>query len=96
MRFAQGGKSVVVSHPMSNEVRVYNAADGAEIGRVKTPEGQPTSIAISGDGSRAFVVCGGTQKIAEIDLAKLEVAHWYETGPEPDAIAVSSVTVANS
>ena len=89
VRFAQRGRSVVVSHPGTDEVRVYNAKDGTVRGVVPVPDAQPTSIAISGDGSRAFVVCGATSKIAEIDLAKLEVVHWYETGPEPDAIAVS-------
>jgi YVTN family beta-propeller protein len=94
VRCTPDGKSVVVSHPMASEVRVYDSADGAERGRVALPGGQPTSIALSVDGTRAFVVCGAIAKIAEIDLATLEVAHWYETGPGPDAIAVSAVKAA--
>lgn len=89
VRCTPDGKSVVVSHPMANQVRIYNAADGAELARIPLEGGQPTSIALSPDGARAYIVCGAVSRIAEIDLNQRAVSHWYETGPGPDAIAVS-------
>lgn len=89
VRCTPDGKAVVVSHPMANEVRIYDAADGAVLARIPLEGGQPTSLALSPDGARAFAVCGAISKVAEIDLRKRTVTHWYETGPGPDAIAVS-------
>jgi DNA-binding beta-propeller fold protein YncE len=92
VRFTADGGTVVVSHPGSDEVRVYDAENMEERGRVKTG-GQPTSIAVGSDGSRVYVVCGAAQEIAEVDLEQMEVVHRYATGSTPDALAVSAVAV---
>lgn len=90
VRFTPDGAKVVISHPGTSDVRVYDAATGDEKSRVELAGGQPTSIVVSSDSGRAYVVCGPLSKIAEIDLRESRVSHWFETGPVPDALAVTS------
>jgi YVTN family beta-propeller protein len=87
VRFTPDGEQVLVALPALHAVRVFDAQTREHRGDVDLPNGQPTSIAVSADSERAYVVCGAIGKVAEIDLATLEVAHWFQTGPIPDAIA---------
>ena len=90
VRFTPDGERVVVSHPMANEVRVYDARSGATLASVSVPGG-PTSLAVCPGGRRVYAVCAGASKVAEIDVVAGRVAHWFETGPIPDGLAVSAV-----
>jgi len=96
VRITPDGSYVVASHPNTHELRIYDAETFAVIEKVKLDGGLPTSIALSSDGSHAYVVCSAQQKIAEVDLNSFAVTHWYETGPVPDAIAVGAALPART
>ena len=88
-RFAPDGKRVVISHPMAHEVRVYDAEKNELIGTVRVGEGEtaPTSIALSGDGTRCFAVCAATGEVATIDLREMRVLSITPAGGGADGLA---------
>ncbi len=90
LRFTPDGKHVFVSHPNANEVRVFDSNSRKAIARIPIDNGMPTGLSISSDGKRAYVVCSRIKKIAEINIDNFGVTHFYDTGNEPDGIAVTS------
>lgn len=91
VRFTPDGRKVVVSHPMSGELKVFNAADAELIGAADIKEGGnslgPTSIAISGCGRFAFAACEKAGRIVTVDLQTLQSTCDHHVGPGPDGLA---------
>jgi YVTN family beta-propeller protein len=88
LRFTPDGRRVLATIPDAAALLVFDAQSRQESGRVAL-EGAPLSVAVSADGLLAYVVVGGTDRVAEIDLAKLAVTRSFPTGAGPDSLAIS-------
>jgi len=88
LRFTPDSAFVVVSYPVANQVRVFDAAT-REL--VKTfgfpPDSAPTSIAVSPDGRLLAVVCAGIEAVAILDLRTGQILSHNSVGPVPDGLA---------
>jgi YVTN family beta-propeller protein len=86
LKFTRNGKLVLISDLGSGELVVLDAGTRKEVKRLKL--GKSTEgILIVPDGSRAFVAVSGDNKVAVVDLKKLEVMSTFETGNDPDGMA---------
>jgi len=86
VKFTPKGKLVLISDLGSGELVVMDAGTRKEVKRLnlgKSTEG----ILIVPDGSKAFVAVSGDNKVAVVDLKKLEVTTTFETGNDPDGMA---------
>ena len=64
---------------------VLDVASRREIKRIDTGGG--SSILVVPDGSRAYIGMTGEDKVAVVDLGKLEVVSEIRTGEGPDGMA---------
>jgi YVTN family beta-propeller protein len=86
VKFTPKGKLVLISDLGSGELVVMDAGTRKEVKRLKL--GKSTEgILIVPDGSKAFVAVSGDNKVAVVDLDKLEVTTTFETGHDPDGMA---------
>jgi YVTN family beta-propeller protein len=86
LKFTPNGNVVLISDLGSGELVVLDAATRKEVKRLKL--GTSTEgILIVPDGSKAFVAVSGDNKVAVVDLKKLEVIETFETGDDPDGMA---------
>lgn len=86
VKFTPDGKLALISDLGSGELVVLDVAARKEVKRLKL--GTSTEgILIVPDGSRAFVAVSGDNKVAVVDLKKLEVMATFATGKDPDGLA---------
>ncbi len=93
IRFLPKGKQVIIAHPGQHEVRFWDAEKREVHSTVALPGGLPTCLAVSESGGSVFAVCGPVREVVEIDTEAHSVVHRYDTGPEPDAVACSPLTL---
>lgn len=85
VKFARDGKLVLISDLGSGDLVVMDAGTRKEVKRLKL--GSSTEgILIEPDGSKAFVAVSGDNKVAGVDLKKLEAVKTFETGKDPDGM----------
>jgi YVTN family beta-propeller protein len=98
VRFTPDGSRVVITHPMADKVRVFDAATCALVADIPCAdqgrERAPTSVAVSQDGARAFVVCAASDEVAVIDLKGMKLESATAAGPDADGLAVTPLDVA--
>jgi DNA-binding beta-propeller fold protein YncE len=86
--FTPDGISAVVTNPMANEVRVFDAATRAHRATIPLDPGdQPLGLIFSPDNATAWVTLGGSAQVAELDLSTHTVRRHLPTGGGPDGIA---------
>ena len=94
--FTPDGSKALVSCAVAGEVEVFETANKVSLGRVAmpspgedAPEGGPAPIgmAVSADGTRAYVSLSAVDHVAELDLSGLQVLRTFPVGDEPDGIA---------
>ena len=86
--FTPNGATAVVTNPMANEVRVFDAATRAPQATVKlNPDTQPLGLIFAPDNSTAWITLGGSDQVAELDLSTHTVRRHLPTGGGPDGIA---------
>jgi YVTN family beta-propeller protein len=86
LKFTLDGKLALISDLGTGELVIVDTAARKVTKRLplgKSAEG----ILIDPSGTRAFVAVSGDDKIAIIDLRKLEVAQTFPAGPDPDGMA---------
>ena len=86
LKFTPDGKMVLISDLATGDLVILNASSRKEIKRInlgKSAEG----ILMQPDGTRAFVAVSGDDKVAVVDLKRLEVTGTFTTGKEPDGMA---------
>jgi len=86
VKFTPRGKWVLISDLGSGELLVMDAGTRKEVKRLKLGK-SAEGILIAPDDSRAFVAVSGDNKVAVVDLKKLEVTTTFETGNDPDGMA---------
>jgi YVTN family beta-propeller protein len=86
LKFTPNGKLALISDLGSGELVVLDAGTRKEVKRLKL--GKSTEgILVVPDGSKAFVAVSGDNKVAVVDLEKLELTETFETGNDPDGMA---------
>ena len=109
-KFTPDGKYVLVSCAFSAAVVALDAKARKEAHRIvltnaefeKQVKGtmfrrrgaQPIGIVIPPDGKRAYVACGGYDRLAVVDLTTWKVTAHFKTGREPDGLAYSPLVLA--
>jgi YVTN family beta-propeller protein len=86
VKFTPQGKLVLISDLGSGELVVMDAGTRKEVKRLKLGK-SAEGILMPPDGSKAFVAVSGDNKVAVVDLQKLEVTTTFETGNDPDGMA---------
>lgn len=86
VKFTPNGKLVLISDLGGGDLVVMDAGTRKEVKRVKLGT-SAEGILIVPDGSKAFVAVSGDNKVAVVDLDKLEVTGTFETGNSPDGMA---------
>jgi DNA-binding beta-propeller fold protein YncE len=84
IKFTPDGKRALATH--MGPLVILDVASRKEIKRIDTGGGG-SSILIVPDGSRAYIGMTGQDKVAAIDLAKLEVVSELRPGEGPDGMA---------
>lgn len=96
------GPYVVVSNPMKNVVRLFDAATRAEVAAIEIPRdpgwaalsggsgSMPVGGAVSPDGRTAYIALQGRNGVAVIDLETRTITKYLDTGAGPDGIALST------
>jgi DNA-binding beta-propeller fold protein YncE len=84
IKFTTDVKRAFATH--SGPLIILDVASRKEIKRVETGSGG-SSILISPDGSRAYIGMTRADKVAALDLGKLEVVSEVKTGDGPDGMA---------
>jgi YVTN family beta-propeller protein len=95
------GRHALVSNARSAELAIFDVKARKELKRLKLLEDDkgmvsqlfgagsfPVGIAVSTDGRRAFVAITGGDRIAVVDTNTWTVTGYWETGDEPDGMAV--------
>lgn len=86
--FTPDGATAVVTNPMANEVRVFDAGTRAPRAVIKLdPDTQPLGLIFAPDNSTAWITLGGSAQVAELDLSTHTVRRHLPTGGGPDGIA---------
>jgi DNA-binding beta-propeller fold protein YncE len=85
IKFTPDGKRALATQ-MGGPLVVLDVASPKEIKRIDTGGGG-SSILIVPDGSRAYIGMTGEDKVAVVDLGKLEVVSELKTGDGPDGMA---------
>ncbi len=103
--WTKDGRSVLVSCPGTGEIAVFDPKTWTETKRIKLADqaikfdlkGQPNLIpmnfAVHEDGQHIFVVLVASNAIAILDMKTMTVVGKLETGPTPDGIALSLVSI---
>jgi DNA-binding beta-propeller fold protein YncE len=86
IKFTPDGKRALATQMMRGPLIVLDVASRREIKRIDTG-GPGASILIVPDGSRAYISMTGEDKVAVVDLGKLEVVSDIRTGEGPDGMA---------
>jgi YVTN family beta-propeller protein len=86
LKFTPDGKTVLVTDLGTGDLVVLNVQTREEIKRLKLGAGV-AGILVVPDGSRAYVAVSTDNKIAVVDLKKLEVVGEIKTGGGPDGMA---------
>jgi YVTN family beta-propeller protein len=86
LKFTPDGRLVLISDAGSGEVLVVEAQTRKVTKRLKLGS-SVEGILIVPDGSKAYVAVSGDNKVAVVDLLKLEVVTTFETGKDPDGLA---------
>ena len=84
IKFTPDGKRALATH--MGPLIILDVASRKEIKRIDTGGGG-SSILVVPDGSRAYIGMTGADKVAVVDLGKLEVVSELETGEGPDGMA---------
>jgi YVTN family beta-propeller protein len=84
IKFTHDGKRALATHMGSS--MILDVASRKEIKRIDTGGGG-SSILMTPDGSRAYIGMSGADKVAVVDLRKLEVVSEVKTGDGPDGMA---------
>ncbi len=84
IKFTPDGKRALATH--MGPLIILDVASRKEIKRIDTGGGG-SSILVILDGSRADIGMTGQDKVAVLDLAKLEVVSELKTGDGPDGMA---------
>ncbi|HEX8198179.1 MAG TPA: YncE family protein [Pyrinomonadaceae bacterium] len=84
--FAPDGKRVFATLLTTKELVVIDAATKKEIRRMKL-ESVPMGIVFSPDRKFVFLSVVQPDRVLKIDLDKMEIAGWVETGVAPDGLA---------
>ena len=95
------GAHVFVSAAGSREMVIFSAKDWSEKKRIKledmdmdwmgaAQQRMPMNFALSGDQKKLNFVLVGSNAVAELDLASLEITRGFKSGQTPDGIAVWS------
>ena len=84
IKFTPDGKRALATH--MGPLIILDVASRKEIKRIDTGGGG-SSILLTPDGSRAYIGMTGEDKVAVVDLGKLEVVSNLETGEGPDGMA---------
>ena len=77
----------------TGKVAVINTATNTVIGTVKVGA-NPAGIALSSDGSRAYVTNSSGNTVSVIDTANSKVLATVTVGAKPDGVVVSPLTAA--
>ncbi len=95
VRFTPDGAHVLVTHPMVDTLRVFDAATYEQVADISCAKdggkSAPTSLAVSPDGARAFVVCAAMGKVGVINLIDKKLESHAAAGPGADGLAVSHI-----
>jgi YVTN family beta-propeller protein len=83
IKFTTDGKRALATH--MGPLIVLDVASRKEIKRIDTGGGG-SSILITPDGSQAYIGMTGADKVAALDLGKLEVVSEIKTGDGPDGM----------
>ena len=86
VKFTLDGKLALISDLGSGELVIVDTGARREAKRLKLGK-SAEGILMHPDGTRAFVAVSGDNKVAVVDLKKLEVATTFETGRDPDGMA---------
>jgi YVTN family beta-propeller protein len=84
IKFTPDGKRALATH--MGPLIILDVASRKEIKRIDTGGGG-SSILVTPDGSRAYIGMTGADKVAVVDLGKLEVVSELKTGEGPDGMA---------
>lgn len=88
VRFTPDSSRVVVSYPLANQVRVFDARTREVVQTFSLPpDAQPTSIAVSPDGTLLAVVCAGIEAVAVLEMQTGRILSHNYVGPIPDGLA---------
>jgi YVTN family beta-propeller protein len=86
LKFTPNGKLVLISDIGSGDLVVVDAASRKVLKRMKLGS-SAEGILIRPDGAVAYVAVSGDDKVAVVDLKKLEVVNMIQTGKDPDGMA---------
>ncbi len=90
LKFTPDGRRVLIAGggggAAGNSLVVMDAATRKEVKQLNLGGGA-AGIVIVPDGSRAFVAVSGKDKVAVVDLKRLEVTGYVSTGKQPDGLA---------
>jgi YVTN family beta-propeller protein len=86
LKFTPDGKMVLISDMGSGDLVVLDAGTRKEIKRMHLGS-SVEGIVVQPDGARAFVAVSGDDKVAAVDLKRLEVVGTIATGKDPDGMA---------
>jgi YVTN family beta-propeller protein len=86
LKFTLDGKLVLISDLGSGDLVVVDVATRKEVKRLKLGK-SAEGILMEPGGARAFVAVSGDDKVAVVDLKKLEVVGTIATGKDPDGLA---------
>jgi DNA-binding beta-propeller fold protein YncE len=84
IKFTPDGKRALATH--MGPLIILDVASRRVIKRIDTGGGG-SSILVVPDGSRAYIGMTGADKVAVVDLGKLEVVSELQTGEGPDGMA---------
>ena len=74
-------------------VRFFDLDGYAELGSLSFPGGRPQGLTLHPDGRHLFLSLAGVGQVAVIDIETRTVVGELESGPTPDGIAYSPVTI---
>jgi len=96
---ASQGRWLLLPISSSDEMLILNARTNEMITRVRVASG-PVAIALSPDGSMAWVACINSAQVVGVNLSSLRAGPWIPVGSRPAALAVTpegrNLFVANS
>lgn len=88
VRFTPNSEFVLVSYPVANQVRMFDAQTREVVRSFDfPPDSAPTSIAVSPDGKLLAVVCAGIEAVAVLELETGRILSHNSVGPTPDGLA---------
>jgi YVTN family beta-propeller protein len=86
LKFTPDGKRVLITSLRGGDVVVYDVATRKEAKRIAVGHGS-AGLLMDPPGNRAFVACTPDDRVAVVDLGKLEVTGHVDIGGHPDGLA---------